>query len=391
MKNHRICYGILCLSAVFTYIIANNYISLAFILILILFPIASFATQKVAIAGLSLDMQAKASCYTNQELMIQLTLQKKNSILSGPIYVHFVFHNILYHDKYQKTIILQPSEKQTMKYFYNVLMKDCGNVKISIESVTCMDLFGLFKKSFSFDQEQEVLVYPLQVQLNTMLQRKPETITDGELYDHEKHGQDVNEVFGLRSYVEGDSPRSIHWKLSSKIDDLVVRQFGHPSNYHTLILYQMSKEAEGIKISNAINNVILSLCISLSYSVLEKNLEHQVGCMMNGDFHSNPVASISDYDQMILNLLCKPIERSKNSHDMVYQFLRGNLASEYTKVIYITSEYDETSIRQLARSVDLTIIQVVEGKSPEQIATNGYSITSINIDDYEEKTHNIAI
>ena len=391
MKNHRICYWILCLSALITYIIANNSLSLAFVIILLLFAVASFATQKIAITGLSLDMQMKASCYIDQELMIQITLQKKNSILSGPIHVHFVFHNLLYDDKQRKTVILQPCEKQTMQYLYNVLMKDCGNIKISIESVTCMDLFGLFQKTYYFDQEEEVLVYPRQVQLNALLHQNPETITDGELYDPEKHGQDVNEVSGLRSYVEGDSPRSIHWKLSSKINDLVVRQFGHPSNYHTLVLYQMSKEAEGIKISTELNNALAALCISLSYSMLEKNLEHQVGCMVDGEFYSNPVSSVSDHDQMVINLLCKPMEPIKNSHDMVYQFLRRNLSAEYTKVIYITPEYDESSIKQLARAVDLTIIQVTETKTPKQIAANGYSITSINMKDYQEKIHNISI
>lgn len=216
-------------------------------------------------------------------------------------------------------------------------------------------------------------------------------ITDGELYDYGKHGQDVNEVSGLRDYIEGDSPRSIHWKLSSKLDDLVVREFGYPSNYHTLILYQMSKETKNRKISNNLNNGVLSLSASLSYSILEKNLEHQVGCIDQNGFQSNPVTTLSNYDQMILNLLCKPIEKHNNSYNIVYQFLHENLMAQYTKIIYITPEYDEISMRELARSVDLTIIQVVEGKKPEHISINGFSVISINIDDYDKKIHNISI
>lgn len=391
MKNHRICYVILCLASLFTYIIANTYIALAFFAVLIIFPLASFATQQVAIQDFSFSIDTKASCYVDQELPVHINIRKKNSILAGPIYLHLAFENILYGDQYKQTIILQPLEKTNMKFVYPLLMKNCGNIKISVESVCCMDLFGLFQKTFYFHEMREVLVYPSQIQLNTLLQRKPETITDGELYDYGKHGQDVNEVSGLRDYTEGDSPRSIHWKLSVKMDNLVVREFGYPSNYHTLIIYQMSKEANGTQISNMLNNTILSLCTSLSYSLLEKNLEHQVGALFHGDFKSNPVTSISSYDQMVLNLLCHPIEKKSSSNDMVYQFLRKNLAAEYTKVIYITPEFDESSIRQLARSVDLTIIQVVEGKKPDSILTNGYSITSVNVADYKTKTHNISI
>lgn len=356
-----------------------------------IFPIASFATQKFAIQSFSLDIQAKTSCYVNQELPIKIEIQKKNSILAGPVFVHLVFENILYGSKYKQTIILQPSEKKNMQFTYPLHMKDCGNTKISVESVNCMDLLGFFQTKHHVSKVLEVLVYPVQIQLNTLLQRKPETITDGELYDYAKHGQDVNEVSGLRDYTEGDTPRSIHWKLSSKLDNLVVREFGYPSNYNTLILYQMAKTVNGVTISNNLNNAVLSLCASLSYSVLEKNLEHQVGCMFQGEFHSNPVTSLATYDQMVLNLLCSPIEDNTHSNDMVYQILHGNLTAEYTKIIYITPEYDESSIRQLARSVDLTIIQLVEGKLPEYINANGYSVTSINIDDYEEKTHNISI
>lgn len=391
MKNHRICYGVLCLISLFTYIIANNYISLAFFAVLMIFPIASFATQKFAIQSFSLDIQTKTSCYVNQELPIKIEIQKKNSILAGPVFVHLVFENILYGSNYKQTIILQPSEKKNMQFTYPLHMKDCGNTKISVESVNCMDLLGLFQTKYHVSKVLEVLVYPVQIQLNTLLQRKPETITDGELYDYAKHGQDVNEVSGLRDYTEGDTPRSIHWKLSSKLDNLVVREFGYPSNYNTLILYQMAKTVNGVTISNNLNNAVLSLCASLSYSVLEKNLEHQVGCMFQGELHSNPVTSLATYDQMVLNLLCSPIEDNTHSNDMVYQILHGNLTAEYTKIIYITPEYDESSIRQLARSVDLTIIQLVEGKLPEYINANGYSVTSINIDDYEEKTHNISI
>lgn len=391
MKNHRICYGLLCLAALFTYIMENNYISLAFFVIIAIFPIASFATQKVAMREILFDVDIKNSCYVNQELPIQIKVQKKNSILSGPVHIHFLFENTLYGDKHRETVILQPSEKKLMQFLYLVPMNDCGNTKISVESIHCMDLLGLFQKKFFVNIAKEVLVYPLQIQLNTILQRNPETITDGELYDYGKHGQDVNEVSGLRDYIEGDSPRSIHWKLSSKLDDLVVREFGYPSNYHTLILYQMSKETKNRKISNNLNNAVLSLSTSLSYSILEKNLEHQVGCIDQNGFQSNPVTTLSNYDQMILNLLCKPIEKHNNSHDIVYQFLHENLMTQYTKIIYITPEYDEISMRELARSVDLTIIQVVEGKKPEYISTNGFSVISINIDDYDKKIHNISI
>lgn len=391
MKNHRIWYSIVCFFAVIAYIMENNGISLVFIISLLVIPIFSFWFQKISIHGSFLEMKLNASCYIDQNIPIKIKIHKKNRILSGPLSIRFLFHNTLYGDTYEKEVILQPSEHQEMMFEYPVTMHDCGNIKISVVSAKYYDLLGLFSFHCETSFNKEILVYPAQLHLNTILQRTPQTLNDGEFYDDSKHGHDVNEVSGLREYIEGDSPRSIHWKLSSKIDKLVVRQFGYPSNYDTLILYQMSKKIHDIKISNALNNAVLALCTSISYSILEKNLEHEVGHIIQEDFHSTPVSSRSTHEQMVLNLLYKPIEEEENSNDVIYHFLRSNLKTKYTKVIYITPEYDESSIRQLARDVDLTIVQVVDGKIPEHITTTGYSLTSVNIETYEQNTHNILI
>lgn len=391
MKKHRIWYGILCLFAWITYFMANDKAALIFFAVVLITPAVSFLAQKFASSASNVKIQLKTSCYVDQKIQIKIKLQKASRLLSGPLYINFHFHNTLYDDHSDKLVVLQLSENQEMEFEYPVTMKDCGNIKISVTSAKYLDLLGLFSFHADVDLENEILVYPAQLQLNTFLQRKPITQNDGELYDDAKQGQDVNEVSGLREYIEGDSPKSIHWKLSSKIDKLVVREFGYPSNYDTLILYQLSKEAGNIEIPNKLNNVILSLCTSLSYSILEKNLEHEVGHIIGGNFKSTPVSSLSTYEQMVLNLLYKPIEKKESSNDIVYHFLRGNLKTNYTKVIFITPEYDEAAIRQFARSIDLTIVQVVDGKTPEYITANGYSVTSINADEYKQKTHNIAI
>lgn len=391
MKKHRIWYSILCLFALIIYIMENDHLSLTFLVVLLIIPFLAFFLQKISIYGSTHEIKLRTSCYIDQNIQIKIKLHKKNKIASGPLYMKFLFHNTLYGDSYEKEVILQPSENQEILFKYPVNMNDCGNIKIFVVCAKYFDLLGLFTFQTQVTLDKEILVYPAKLQLNTILQRNPQSLNDGEFYDDMKHGQDVNEVSGLREYIEGDSPRSIHWKLSGKLDKLVVREFGYPSNYDTLILYQISKSSNNVRISNALNNAILSLCTSISYSILEKNLEHEVGHMIKGDFHSTPVSSRSTHEQMVLSLLCKPIEEEVNSTDVVYHFLRSNLTTKYTKVIYITPEYDESSIRQLAKVVDLTIVQVVDGKMPEHITTTGYSLTSVNLETYEQKTHNILI
>lgn len=73
---------------------------------------------------------------------------------------------------------------------------------------------------------------PYEARMYVELNRNVEWEQTGDIYDGKKSGTDVSEVFGLREYREGDTLQSIHWKLSGKMHQLIVREFGRPVNYH---------------------------------------------------------------------------------------------------------------------------------------------------------------
>ncbi len=54
----------------------------------------------------------------------------------------------------------------------------------------------------------------------------------------------MSETFDIREY-RPPTPASIHWKLSSKMDKLMVREASHPSNYDVFVLVDLGRAAEG--------------------------------------------------------------------------------------------------------------------------------------------------
>jgi len=93
---------------------------------------------------------------------------------------------------------------------------------------------------------------------------------------------------------------------------------------------------------------------------------------------------------MVLNLLCRPVHE-KNGRDSLYRFLQTDIRRKYTKIIYITPEYEESAARQLSRELDLTIIQVNQGDGKEYMATEGYSVIPVDAGTYQKKAYNIVI
>lgn len=391
MKKHRIWYGITTAIIFFIYIIANRQEMLIFFISLLVIPPILILVQLLVMRGFSVKAYMKTGCRVDESLPLTIEISRNSFFPMGAIHLHVKIKNILYDSVQQREFLLQPPEKKKMKFEYPLEMSDCGNIRVSIEDVWCYDLLGLFYRKMPVDIQMDTLVYPAQIKLNMQIMRRPQTSVTGNLYDQHRKGQDVSEVAELREYREGDSLGKIHWKLSGKLDELIVRDFGYPSNYTVLVLYDMVKNVDGMHISNQRNNAILAVTNEVSYRMMELHLEHNVGRVFGGEIQILPVYSIASHEKMLYQLLCRPISKKESRGDTIYHFLQGNMRGEYTKIVYITTEYEERSVRQLAREIDLTVIQVVEGADNVIVDTSGYSVIAVDAGNYKERIHNIAI
>ena len=391
MRRNRIWYGAALAAALLIYIVANSRETLAFLLSMIVIPLVMVGIQVGAMKGFEAQYELKRSCRVRQKIPLQIQVRKNNRLPLGMTVLEFDYENVMYGEKHVESVLLQPAEKKEMIYRHMIKMEDCGNVKITLKQVKCYDKLGLFCWNRWQEVRLDTMVYPAQIRINTQLSGRFQTTVSGELYDQTRKGSDVSEVFGLRGYVEGDPLGSIHWKLSSKVDELVVREFGYPSNYNVLILYDMMKECDGNRVANQRNNAVLALTSALSYSLLEQNLEHNVGRVFAGQYQELPVYSVGTHEQMVLNLLCRAISGKERRGESLYHLLHSELRSHYTKIIYITPEYEEEMARQLSRELNLTIIQAIQGSGKVWADSAGYAVIPVDADHYREKIHNIII
>ena len=56
---------------------------------------------------------------------------------------------------------------------------------------------------------------------------------DADVYDDFRPGNDSSEIFDVREFRDGDKIQSIHWKLSAKMQELVVREDSQPLSSFT--------------------------------------------------------------------------------------------------------------------------------------------------------------
>ncbi len=123
----------------------------------------------------------------------------------------------------------------------------CGQLQCRITRVECRDLLGLIRILRKCPEGVVCTVLPaskgpdippdLDLALDTAVQLKP------------KYGGGYSEEHDLREYRPGDTVNSIHWKLSSKTDEVIVREPLINANQNVfVVLGRIGKEDRGLEV-----------------------------------------------------------------------------------------------------------------------------------------------
>ena len=86
-------------------------------------------------------------------------------------------------------------------------------------------------------------------------------------------GADLTETFQIREYVEGDSMRQIHWKLSGKLYRLIVRDPSLPIVRSILIFWERTGDSGDLRRTDAQAEAVLTICKTL----LDQSMQFTVG------------------------------------------------------------------------------------------------------------------
>ncbi|MBQ7916056.1 MAG: DUF58 domain-containing protein [Firmicutes bacterium] len=122
---------------------------------------------------------------------------------------------------------------------------------------------GLSKATVAFLPE----IFPVRLQL-------PESFVgsegEGEDTNPQRGGENNSEVFQIREYRPGDRPQSIHWKLSARVDDLMVREYSRFVQSKAALIFDMSAP------DFTDLNEMFSLGISIAFAMLENDAKFYI-------------------------------------------------------------------------------------------------------------------
>lgn len=149
----------------------------------------------------------------------------------------------------------------------------CGRLRVTVEKAKLYDCFGLIGIRLNCREKCHITVQPDGFETSITLADPPGGLAESEQYSQYRPGTDMTETFQLREYVPGDSPRQIHWKLSGKLDRLIVRDPGLPIIQDVLLFWERTSPEETPQSIDAQAEVI----VSIARQMLEEDVQFRLG------------------------------------------------------------------------------------------------------------------
>ncbi len=215
------------------------------------------------------------------------------------------------------------------KHSFPVVLHGAGSHEVELIKLRIHSLLGLFSLTRKCSDFGSILVLP-EVH-STLIQVSEAThnfMGEADVYDEFRPGHDPAETFEIRAYRPKDKLQSIHWKLSAKMDDLMVREQGDPKACGIIVLLDLKPKPEA-KMETSVAD-FLELAVTVSFALLEQKTPHFVAWLSKetGDVRRIRVDDEESFYLFIIHYLRDGIAQESKQ-------LRGEYREKFKNEYYL--------------------------------------------------------
>ena len=275
MKKRRMIWGCLLMlfaaNMLLSYSMAGLYLFLGTLLI----PLLGILLTAICIKGLDIRLELPQTCSKRQRVEGRVCIKTRNGIpvLRGE--VNMTSYNRLTMER-EIVSVISGFTKETKTLPFSFESRHCGGVEIGADSVAVFDPFGLWKKTLSVSATSVINVLPDTFDVQIKLAHGDMPNQDSVEYAQGRTGTDLSEIFAVREYQEGDSIRNIHWKLSGKYDDLMVKLASLPLENSMLLLLETDLQGEE-DIQTEAFDALAEIYMTVSQNLIDNEICHKAG------------------------------------------------------------------------------------------------------------------
>lgn len=203
----------------------------------------------------------------------KLSVSFEKKLLFGKIRIYLQFRHLMTGECLPvriKAYVGAGTEETCRLEFYRTYS---GKVVCSVEKIRVYDWAGITYKTVYPDVRAGILVMPEMTEQDMQERMQLQETLDGMLLVPDKRGCDYSELYGIREYRPGDSMKSIHWKLTGRMERLYVKEASGPAPDSVVLFAETIQEKEpSAEMCDRLLDRLYSVCVYL----LEMGVPYQV-------------------------------------------------------------------------------------------------------------------
>ncbi len=266
MLKTRLLYGILVLFAVlFVHSYSGMVPNLIFNLLWVLPAVSFLYTLFVYFKFRFVQSIDKTTFTKGDRMRLTFSLGSDDYLLYPYLKITFFGSDTVFSDQLSSKIFsLYPREVKS--FTVDLECKYRGFYKVGIESVEIRDFLGIFRLRNKYSEEKTITVFPRIVvlekfRLRTNFMSETQTVLDNKY-------EDMATISDIRKYAYGDSFKKIHWKLTAKSNELMVKNFQGTSETGTVLLLDLQKLPFSEDIRIVVEDKLIEAMVAVVYYCL---------------------------------------------------------------------------------------------------------------------------
>ena len=376
----KILFTVLIFICIAFYILYLWDFALVLLIIMVTLPIIMFITTLYTKRKLNVEFAVKDKIAAkNESFPVQLVVTNNSIFPVGKAEAHIEYYNIFNNQITDFELYLPIQSRNSQRITFQISSKFCGIINIQTDKIVIFDPLRIFKFNIARNISTKIAVLPEGHEIEGTVCYTDRINEESDHFSENRPGDDPSEVFDLREYIPGDKLNRIHWKLSSKKDEFIVKEYSLPIDVPCAVFLDL-KCYEDNDYTLPVFDTLVETLLSVSKFLVENERPHKIifynakqKCFdekeindpeILGDVIKELIFSIND------NLYCEPPEN----------YFSEKPISSLSSFTFITSAIESAAFQYLDDEADADIKNaVIVVKNPEDSAKIQTDSSSLRI------------
>lgn len=247
-------------------------------------------------------------------------------------------------------------------YTFMLPIKSCGHVGINCTDIFMTDVFGLFRRNIYEDCDAHVTVYPKDISIRLIVSDNTvgSSRTDGLVQN--RRGRDQSEIYDFRDYMPGDDVRSIHWKLSEKLDKLIAKESSDTPHYDVAVLPDLGLDNTDGAVSREELNAAAGLFVSVGEALISYGVRFCAAIPTAEGIMLYEIGSIRELHRIIPEWLSFRV--SMNVGDGFEMFMSERLEQYFSRLLIVAPGRFNRSLSELGSRIAVSLVCAAKTDKP---------------------------